>query len=540
MKKFLLYSLSLFLTAGSLLAQPEREINAQMKHVTVFPDRAQIVHETNISLAAGRTILKLASLSPYIDPQGIQVRGTGNFTILSINFQNNFLQNLEDSPEIKTLRTQLETLQMKVEDEKAAISLLKEREAFLVANRAILVKETPLSIEQMRSVIELYNSNMNQVITSTVSKNRLIRDYEKEIEAIQRQLSDRLRNRNNPSGEIFITVSADRQTNGTLSISYIAMNASWYPSYDIRVTDINNPVTIFYKANVYQNTGVEWKDVRLSFSNATPQRSGDIPTLYPWFIDYYQPIPISRGLYGSAVRVEVKNAAPMAEMAAVMDDMALPMAVTAPVPVEIQTGQTTVTFDITTPYTIQSDGQAQTIEIQRLTAPADYKYVSVPKLSQTAYLSANIVDWAQLSLQSGETSLYFNNAFIGRTNLNVNQMKDTLTVSLGVDNSILVKREKRQDFTNQRIIGSNRTETYSFLITVRNNKSSAIKISLQDQIPISSNSGITVTATELSSGRHNAETGIITWDLDLNPSETKQIILSYSVRYPRDRRVILE
>jgi uncharacterized protein (TIGR02231 family) len=312
----------------------------------------------------------------------------------------------------------------------------------------------------------------------------------------------------------------------------------------VRVTDINSPVAINYKANVSQNTGVEWKDVMLSFLNATPHRPGDIPVLYPWFIDYYMPpVPVSRALYGSAAgEIRIRGSAPVAEMDAIAEEVFITnqIAESASVRVERQIGQTTVTFDVSTPYTIQSDGKEQTIEIQRLTAPADYKYVSVPKLSQSAYLSANIVDWAQLSLQSGEASLYFENAFIGKTNLNVNQLNDTLTISLGQDNGILVKREKRQDFTSQRIIGANRTETYSFLITVRNNKQSAIKISLQDQIPISSNSGITVNAVELSGGRHNTETGIITWDLDINPAETKQIILTYSVRYPRDRRIILE
>jgi uncharacterized protein (TIGR02231 family) len=535
MKKLLIYTVSLFITANLLVAQPEKEINAKMRHVTVFPDRAQIVHEADISLAAGKTILKLSGLPSYIDPQGIQVKGAGDFTILSINFSVNYLQNLDDSPEIKSLRSQLEALQMKVEDENAAISLLKEKEAFLVANRAILVKETSFSVEQLKNVMELYTSNMDQVITTTLQKNRLIKDYKEQIEAIEQQLSDKRRNLRRPSGEIFITDSADRQTNGKLNISYITMGAGWYPSYDIRVTDITNPVTIYYKANVHQNTGVPWENVTLSFSNATPSRSGNIPTLSPWFIDYYQPpIFYHPALYGA------RGASPMSEMIANQEEE-IPMFRRAdPIPVEKQVGQTTVTFDVSIPYTIQSDGKEQAIEIQRLTTPADYKYVAIPKLSESAYLSANIVDWAQLSLQSGEASLYFDNAFIGETNLEVNQLKDTLTVSLGLDNSILVKREKRKDFTTQRVIGSNKTETYSFLLTVRNNKSSAIKISLQDQIPISSNSGITVEAVELSGGRHNAATGFVTWDLDLNPAETKQIILSYSVRYPRDRTIILE
>jgi len=208
--------------------------------------------------------------------------------------------------------------------------------------------------------------------------------------------------------------------------------------------------------------------------------------------------------------------------------------------VEKQVGETTITFDIAVPYTIPSDGKIQTVEIQRLSTPADYKYVTLPKLSQLAYLTANITDWAKLSLQSGEATLYFENSFVGKSTLNVNQLSDTLTISLGTDNSILVKREKRKDFTSKKVIGANKTEIYSFLLTVRNNKANPIKITLNDQMPISSNSGITVEAIELSGGKHNDETGEIKWDLEIKQQETKQIIMTYSVKYPKDKTVILE
>jgi uncharacterized protein (TIGR02231 family) len=212
----------------------------------------------------------------------------------------------------------------------------------------------------------------------------------------------------------------------------------------------------------------------------------------------------------------------------------------APISVEKQIGETTITFDIAVPYTIPTNGEIQTVEIQRLTAPADYKYVTLPKLSQLAYLTANITDWAKLSLQSGEATMYFENSFVGKSNLNVNQLTDTLTISLGTDNSILVKREKRKDFTSKKVIGTNKTETYSFLLTIRNNKVNPVKLTLNDQIPISSNSGITVETIELSGGRHNPQTGEIKWDLEIKPQETKQIILTYSVKYPKDKTVILE
>jgi uncharacterized protein (TIGR02231 family) len=537
MKKIFFTLILIFSVVYYVSADNEKDIKAGLKHVTVYPDRAQLTHETTVEIPAGMTVLKLGSLSPYIDAQSIQVKGLGEFMILSVNHQNNYLQNLEELPEIKSIRSQIEALQLKVEDEKAAISILKEKEEFLVANRAILVKETTFTLEQLKSVMDLYTNNMDQVTMTVLKKNRLIKDYEKQIAALQQQISDRIGKQQLPSGEISVSVSAEKPVSGKLTFSYVVTNAGWYPSYDIRVDDITKPVNIFYKANVFQNTGVTWKDVKLSFSNATPWVSGDVPVLYPWFVDYYVPAPRLM-IRGNASPSKKSLAPAMVEMADAQ--MMAKDVEAAPIPVEKQEGETTVTFDVAIPYSIASDGKVQTIEIQRTTTPAEYKYVTLPKLSPLAYLTANITDWAKQSLLSGEATLYFENTFVGKTNLNVNQLTDTLTISLGTDNSILVKREKQQDFTSKKVIGANKTETYSFLITIRNNKSTAVKITLNDQIPISSNSGITVEPVELSNGKLNSQNGFVKWDLDIKPQETKKIILTYSVKYPKDKNVILE
>jgi uncharacterized protein (TIGR02231 family) len=538
MKKSIIISVALILLVIKLTAQTEKEIKAEIKHVTVFPNRAQVDHETSVSLLPGKSVLRLSGLSPYIDVQSIQVKGFGEFTILSVNHQNNYLQNLEDSPEVKSILSQIETLQTKVEDENAAISILKEKEAFLVANRAILVKESTFTLEQFKNVMDLYTNNMDQITMTTLKKQRLIKDYNKQISALQKQIADKLGKKQLPSGEILVSVTSEKQVTGKLTFSYVVSNAGWYPSYDIRVDDIKNPVAIFYKANVFQNSGVEWKDVRLSFSNATPWVAGDIPVLNPWFVDYYNPAPV---LYKSVTSGAKRSEAPaMMEMVASDKKMEEKAMEAAPVSVQKQVGETTISFDIAVPYTVQSDGKIQTVEIQRIMVPADYKYVTMPKLSPLAYLTANITDWAKLSLQTGEATLYFENSFVGKSTLNVNQLKDTLTISLGTDNSILVKREKRKDFTSRKVIGANRTDTYSFLLTVRNNKSNPVKITMNDQIPVSSNNSINVDIDELSGGKLDQQTGEIKWDLDIKPQETKQIVVTYSVKYPKDKIVILE
>ncbi len=540
MKKIILSPIILLAFSLSLTAQNDKEIKAELKHVTVYPDRAQLIHDSSFDLTTGKTLLKLKGLSPYIDAQSIQVKGIGEFTILSVNLQNNFLQNLEDSPEVKNIRSQIESLLAKVEEEKAALKTLQEKEDFLIANRAVLVKETNFSIDQFKTMIDLYTSNVDQINVSVLKKNRLIKDYEKQIATLQQQIAEKLGRQLLPSGEISVTVTSEKPGPGKLSFSYVVSNAGWYPSYDIRVDEINKPVVIFYKANVYQNTGVAWKDVQLSFSNATPWVAGNAPVLNPWFIDFYKPFT-TMTIRGTSSLAMKSDAAPLiAREMAPESKPAMKEVAAAPVMVEKKVGEMSVTFDVSVPNSIPSDGKAQIIEIQRTTTPADYKYITIPKLSQSAYLTGNITDWAKQSLLSGEATLYFENSFVGKSYLNVNQLTDTLVISLGTDNSILVKREKRKDFTSRKVIGSNKTETYSFLLTVRNNKANPIKITVNDQIPVSSNSSIVVEATELSGGSLNTETGAVKWDVDLKPQEKKELILSYSVKYPKNQNIILE
>jgi uncharacterized protein (TIGR02231 family) len=538
MKKIAIIGILFLSVMSNMLADTDKDIKGEIKHITVFPDRAQITQEAAITLTPGKTVLRLTGLSPYIDAQSVQVKGLGDFTILSVNHQNNYLQNLETSPEIANIRSQIEALSLKIEDEKTAIDILKEKESFLSANKVFAGKENSFTSEQLKSMIDLYSSNIEQIRLNILKKNRLIKDYETQVAVLQKQVSEKLGAKQLPSGEIAVTVLSEKQVNGKITCNYIVSNAGWYPSYDIRVDDISKPVTIYYKANVFQNTGIEWKDVNLSFSNATPWLAGNVPVLNPWYVDFYAPAQ-----YNMMMDVATKGARTIAPSMAEaskseMEEVNTPEA--QAVLVGKSVGETSVTFDIAVPYTVASDGKVTTVEIQRISTPADFKYVTVPKLAQIAYLTGNITGWEKESLLSGEATLYFENTFVGKSSLDVSQQSDTLSISLGNDNNIIIKREKRKDFTSTKMIGANRQVTYSFLITLRNNKTNSIRITVNDQIPVSSNSSITIDPVELSGGKLNSQTGDVKWDLEMKPQENRQLILTYTVKYPKDKNVIFE
>ncbi|MBP5590049.1 MAG: DUF4140 domain-containing protein, partial [Bacteroidales bacterium] len=120
MKKGLLFISLMFLGTTFLCAENVKEINSPIKQVTVFADRAQVFHETSISIPAGQTTLNIVGLSPYINPQSIQVKGIGNFTIMSVSKKNNYLQNLDDQPDVKALNDKLKAVELKIENENDA------------------------------------------------------------------------------------------------------------------------------------------------------------------------------------------------------------------------------------------------------------------------------------------------------------------------------------------------------------------------------------------------------------------------------------
>ncbi|HUH33160.1 MAG TPA: mucoidy inhibitor MuiA family protein, partial [Daejeonella sp.] len=211
-----------------------------------------------------------------------------------------------------------------------------------------------------------------------------------------------------------------------------------------------------------------------------------------------------------------------------------------PLEVQIEQGQTTVKFEIKQPYTIPSDGKQLAVEIAQHQLPAKYRYYAVPKLSNEAFLSATITGIDALSLLSGEATLFFEGAYLGKTLINTQNINDTLAVSLGADKGVTVKRTKQKDQNAQSFIGSNQRASRSYLIEVYNHKSQPVTITVEDQIPVSNSSDVTVESQEIAGGKMDTSTGKVTWDLLLQPGEKKEFVLTYQVKYPKNRPVALE
>ena len=241
-------------------------------------------------------------------------------------------------------------------------------------------------------------------------------------------------------------------------------------------------------------------------------------------------------LEGRVAGVDVK-----AEKAVFMEAPAMDMAEESQmVAVQEQKAQFGYEFEIKQPLTILSDGKTTTTEIGRYQLPATYQYKGIPRADKDAFLVADATDWQQLSLLEGEANVYFENSFVGKSILDPTLPSDTLHFSLGRDNGIRIQRTKVSERSARRLLASSQEQNMTWRILVKNTRKETVSLLLQDQIPVSRNSDISVTTEELSGGTLNKEQGIVSWQLQLQPGEQRELILQYKVKYPKSRKLIIE
>jgi len=592
-----------FLATLSSIAQDRVDLNSEIKEVIVYQSGAQVSRKATIGTEKGSLILQLTKLSPYINENTIRVEGDGAFTILNVQYKTDFVNSLERNATMQKLADSIIFFTRKIEETDVRLKTLNEQLEFLKANQSVSGKNEALDLQAFKAINDYYGESLKKTNTEILVQKRVRKEYDESLQKYNNELNNLRNNRELPSGIIEVTIDKTTSQKAALSLTYQVENASWYPSYDIRYTGVSQPLSITYKGNVRQQTGVDWKNVPVVLSTALSHISGQIPELQPWGLSFYQPrykdmatalqgrvagvevvevpdeimmetdqsvkirgispingnnqplyvvdgVPMGPGYSPNPNDIESINVLKDASNTAIYGSRAangVVMVTTkkdksaSSVPLSMTyKNETSTEFTIDSPQTIASDNQLNTVVFKKEELKAIYEYQCVPKLSDKVYLIGNISDWSGSDLIDGEANIYLENSFVGKTIINASQFTDTLTLSFGIDNHVIVKREKVKEFSEAQFIGANKKETISWKTSIRNNKSYPITLKLFDQIPLSTNKEIVVEVEQISGGQRDETTGKLTWNLTLNPNETKELTMSYSVKYPKNRKIILE
>ncbi|MDO5106318.1 mucoidy inhibitor MuiA family protein [Capnocytophaga sp.] len=291
-----------------LNAQDSKEIKTKVSEVTVFTSSAQVVRKKQVEIPKGVTELKFSNLSPFINPESIRIKATSGVTILSVSHQINFLDKLKPSPEVETLTKTLETLENQIQTERTHLTIIKDNIDLLQKNKDLSGKNNPISAANLQQVMDFYNQRITDLKFKENQRNDRLAELLKKQRELENQKKTVVGKLNNETGEVRVKISSERATSVPLELSYVVENASWTPSYDLRATDISQPITLIYKANVTQDTKEDWENVKLTLSSADPYVTSEAPELKTYFLGYNtRPPSYQKSQYGRRVNGQIQG-----------------------------------------------------------------------------------------------------------------------------------------------------------------------------------------------------------------------------------------
>jgi len=540
MKKLLLISL---LISAISFAQKPIFTSAKVKTATVYFNAAELQQTTTVNLPVGTSEIVIKNVADYLNENTVQIGAPSSVTVLSVQFTQNYISEYEideTNPAIKKVRDTISLVQKEIKKTQIDVYSHQQTIELLDQNQTVAGANSGLNVTELIKLVDYYKTKRTELDNAVVLIQEKEAKWNKKLADLNAKLLINTQKEEKASkGKLVIQVMNEIAGNVNFDINYITNNATWTPFYDLRAENIKEPINMMYKAQVVQNTGIDWKKVKLTLSSGNPNQNNQAPILSQWFLRY-QDFNYYRGNVYDKKQRGVTNAIQTLKEESVAVDAEKSVAdelenASISNYTEINENQLNVSFDIDIPYDILSNGKVHSVALKEIKLPASYKYYAAPRVDKEAFLLAEINDYSKYNLLPGEANIIFEGLYVGKTTINPNQTADTLNLSMGRDKKINIKREKVVDKSGTKFLSSYKEQTFTYDLTIRNNKKEEIDMLLKDQYPLSSDKEISIEVLEDGKATVNSETGIMTWKLKLQPNETKKIRISYKVKYPKDK-----
>jgi uncharacterized protein (TIGR02231 family) len=517
------------------IAEAQTAQKLTIEGATVFLRGAQLSSTARVHMNKGENEFIFTNVAGDVNDQSLTVSAGDGVVVESATFQNNYLVSDNLSPRAKELKDSVELVTENRSLTASKIAVLTEQITILQDNRKVSGSNTGLSVAELTKMLDLVNTKMEGYLNQKNKQEMVQKKTDLLLTNLNKQLDEERKKDFQPGGQLLVKFYAKETITSPILISYLVPNAGWTPNYDVRVDDINQPAKLFYKANVYQNSGVRWDNVRLSLSTGNPQEGVEAPVMNPWYLAFAQPI-VAQYKAKSYMKA-MANAPAAADGAATYgwskneEPSSMNEYVTA------DNSGVNTTFDIDLPYSVANDGKPHMVAIKQYDLPATYRYYAAPKLDKDAFLQAQITNWEDLNLIPGQTNIFYEGTYVGQGYLDMRNVKDTMTVSLGRDKKLVIKREQDKKLRSVKTIGTQVRETFAYTIIVRNTRKQPINLVLQDQQPVSNDKDIVIEDKEYGGAEYDETTGMMKWTMTVNPNESKSVNFGYTIKYPKGKQV---
>lgn len=521
-------NLIIFLFVASVLLSQEKVVS-NVEEVVLYSNQAMIKRTGNIVLQKGVNELVFYGLEEQIITNSLKISVVENATILSSHVA---LAELPKSVQSETVRKILDNLDQLKREEYTLKKRIQnyQSEKDLILNHRQATGEGGFETTRLQNLAAFYRKNLNELDRLIYDDQQELNKLNESITKLQKSLSDG--GYRSHANALFLNVEANDKVAAVIKLNYLVPNAGWTPFYDIKTNGIDPKLSATTRANIYQNTGLNWDKASVTLSTAQPIKGQQIPKVHPWVLRFLEE-GIDQRFANDAM--QSNRAYELAEVETVSMSRG-----SKSLKKEVATAVDNLTsreFQINHPVSVKGVDGTTVVTLENFIMQGDYRYFAAPKYNPNVFLTAYVTDWEKHNLLPANANLYLGGDFVGTSFIHPQQDTDSLHLPFGKDDGVVVKRERITDVTSRSFIGRFKTVEMGVQLQVRNNKNVPINLTLKDQVPISSDTDIEIKIHEISNAEHAKNTGELSWDLPLAPSESKTIIIKYSVKYPKNRRL---
>jgi uncharacterized protein (TIGR02231 family) len=557
------FPLVLMLTGAVALARAaaaaELDVGSTIDAVTVYPDGAAVTRTIHVDVPAGDNVLFARDFPPTLDPATLRVEGEGgaHLTIGAIDARP---PRPEPPRVVPELEARLEALQdeRNALDDKIAAAAARKKFALRFADKSPAGLGEKGEARPLADWRAAFAAVADEVATADEAI-RAARLRQRDIDR-ERQRLEAQRAANPPRKmEVRIDLAADAPTTATFRVTYMVPGARWRPLYDARLDsgarDRKPSLELVRRAEILQASGEDWRGVALSVSTVRTARGGGAPELRPLIVGYAMPAPpmAYRGDHDAVDEANMRGHLKQQPRATLSFDggggIPRPVAPASGVlaaqeqDAVFATGGFQAVFRVPGRVSVATNEGAKSFRIGSAAIAPDLLVRATPVLDTTAYLEADFKQGEEAPLLPGVVSLYRDGVFVGRSQMALTPKDETVRLGFGVDDQVRVARvtvRKQQGSTG--LISTAKTDEREFRITVRNGHAIPIRVSVEDQLPVSELDDVKVellaSTTPPSERDVRNRRGVLGWTFTAAPGEAHEINLGWSVRWPSGRAVV--
>ena len=275
-----------FCLMAAVMTKAVDKQTASVNKVTVFTNGAQVERSKSVVLVSGEQVVTFTGFSPYMDKKSLQVKAKGHLTILGVSERTAHPDSAAQVKKLRAAEDDVKAVERRIQQTKDEQEMLTAQLDLVKTNCSVAGRTVATPLANIKELNAYYAQQVLSVKKRSQELEEQLQNLNEELKRRQDTCDSIAKLKLKSVTEIDVKVDAKQAGRADFDITYYVMNAGWFPSYDIRSNSINEPLQLSYKANIYQNTKEEWKNVPVTLSSSNPNRSNVAPQLKTYWLDY--------------------------------------------------------------------------------------------------------------------------------------------------------------------------------------------------------------------------------------------------------------